>query len=169
MFLAARGVTLDRIGVVTATYPLVRGMGQLATGALSDRWGRKWMIATGMWVQAVGITTFVVGRSFSSWMAGATLLGIGTALVYPTLLAAVSDVAHPDWRASAVGVYRLWRDSGYAIGALAAGLLADAFTMPFAITAIAALTFVSGVVVAGVMYETLPDGSTDGCAGPIRA
>src|SRR6184192_2535117 len=158
MFLAARGLALDRIGVVTATYPLVWGMGQLATGALSDRWGRKWMIATGMWVQAVGITAFVVGRAFSSWMAGATLLGIGTALVYPTLLAAVSDVAHPDWRASAVGVYRLWRDSGYAIGAIAAGLLADAFTMPFAITAIAVLTFGSGVVVAGVMYETLPHG-----------
>jgi len=157
VFLAARGVTPDRIGVVTATYPLVWGVGQLATGALSDRWGRKWMIATGMWVQAVGITAFVVGRSFSSWMAGATLLGIGTALVYPTLLAAVSDVAHPDWRASAMGVYRLWRDSGYAIGAIAAGLLADAFSMPFAIAAIAALTFVSGVVVAGAMYETLPD------------
>src|SRR5216684_4541142 len=157
VFLAARGVTLDRIGVVTATYPLVWGMGQLATGALSDRWGRKWMITSGMWVQALGITAFVTGRSFSSWIAGATLLGIGTALVYPTLLAAVSDVAHPDWRASAVGVYRLWRDSGYAIGAIAAGLLADAFTMPFAIGAIAALTFVSGVVVAGVMYETLPD------------
>src|SRR5213593_4659092 len=169
VFLTARGVALDQIGVVTATYPFVWGMGQLVTGALSDRWGRKWMIASGMWVQAVGITAFVVGRSFSSWMAGATLLGIGTALVYPTLLAAVSDVAHPDWRASAVGVYRLWRDSGYAIGAMAAGLLADAFTMPFAITAIAALTFGSGVVVAGVMYETLPDGSTDGCAGPIRA
>jgi MFS family permease len=158
VFLAARGVTLDRIGVVTATYPLVWGMGQLATGALSDRWGRKWMIATGLWVQAVGITGFIVGRSFSSWMAGATLLGIGTALVYPTLLAAVSDVAHPDWRASAVGVYRLWRDAGYAVGAISAGLLADALTMPFAITAIAALTFVSGVVVAGVMYETLPRG-----------
>jgi len=156
VFLAARGLALDRIGMVTAIYPLVWGMGQLATGALSDRWGRKWMIATGMWVQAVGITAFVVGRSFASWMAGATLLGIGTALVYPTLLAAVSDVAHPDWRASAVGVYRLWRDSGYAVGAIAAGLLADAFTMPFAIATIAALTFVSGVVVAGAMYETLP-------------
>src|SRR5207247_266319 len=95
-------------------------------------------------------------RAFSTWMAGATLLGIGTALVYPTLLAAVSDVGHPDWRASAVGVYRLWRDSGYAIGAIAAGLLADAFTIPFSIGATAALTFVSGVVVAGVMYETLP-------------
>jgi MFS family permease len=156
VFLAARGVALDRIGVVTATYPLVWGMGQLATGALSDRWGRKWMIAGGMWVQAVGIAAFVVSRSFWSWMAGATLLGIGTALVYPTLLAAVSDVAHPDWRASAVGVYRLWRDAGYAVGAITAGLLADTFTMPVAITAIAVLTVVSGVVVAGVMYETLP-------------
>jgi len=157
VFLAARGVTVDRIGVVTATYPLVWGMGQLATGALSDRWGRKWMIASGMWVQAAGITAFVVGRSFSSWMAGAALLGIGTALVYPTLLAAVSDVAHPAWRASAVGIYRLWRDSGYAIGAIVSGLLTDAFTMPFAIGAIAALTFASGVVVAGAMYETLSE------------
>src|SRR5207302_5780114 len=135
----------------------VCGMGQLATGALSDRWGRKWMIASGMWVQAAGIATFVIGHSLRPWLAGAILLGIGTALVYPTLLAAVSDVVHPDWRASAVGVYRLWRDSGYAIGAIAAGLLADAFTMPFAITAIAVLTFGSGVVVAGVMYETLRD------------
>src|SRR2546428_2983807 len=89
-------------------------------------------------------------------MAGAMLLGIGTALVYPTLLATVSDVAHPDWRASAVGVYRLWRDSGYAVGALAAGLLADAFSLPIAITAISALTLAPGVVVAGGMYETLP-------------
>ena len=156
VFLTARGVALDQIGVVTATYPFVWGMGQLVTGALSDRWGRKWMIASGMWVQAVGITAFVVGRSFSSWMAGATLLGIGTALVYPTLLAAVSDVAHPDWRASAVGVYRLWRDAGYAVGAISAGLLADAFSMPLAIGAIATLTFVSGVIVGGVMYETHP-------------
>jgi len=115
------------------------------------------MIASGMWVQAVGIATFAVGPSFGTWMAGATLLGIGTALVYPTLLAAVSDVAHPDWRASAVGVYRLWRDGGYAVGAISAGLLADAFSLPVTITVIAALTFVSGVVVAGVMYETLPE------------
>jgi len=157
LFLAARGVALNHIGVVTATYPLVWGIGQLATGALSDRWGRKWMIASGMWVQAVGIATFAVGPSFGTWMAGATLLGIGTALVYPTLLAAVSDVAHPDWRASAVGVYRLWRDGGYAVGAISAGLLADAFSLPVTITVIAALTFVSGVVVAGVMYETLPE------------
>jgi MFS family permease len=88
-------------------------------------------------------------------MTGAILLGLGTALVYPTFLAAISDVAHPEWRASAVGVYRLWRDSGYAIGALAAGLLADALGIPIAIAAIAAATFISGVVVAAVMYETL--------------
>src|SRR2546427_4322904 len=119
VFLAARGVTLDRIGVVTATYPLVWGIGQLATGALSDRWGRKWMIAGGMWVQAVGITAFIVGHSFSSWMAGAPLLGIGTALGYPTLLAAVSDGAHPDWRASALGAFRPWRGAGYARGGVA--------------------------------------------------
>src|SRR2546427_1772211 len=156
VFLAARGVTLDRIGVATATYPLVWGIGQLATGALSDRWGRKWMIASGIRVHAEGITAIVRGSSFSSSLVGAVLLGIGTALVYPTLLAAVSDVAHPDWRASAGGVYRLWRDSGYALGALAPGLLADALSLPLAITANAALTLASGVVVAGVMYETLP-------------
>ncbi|HEY7684950.1 MAG TPA: MFS transporter, partial [Gemmatimonadales bacterium] len=159
MLLAVRHVPLDRIGIVTATYPLVWGLGQLAAGTLSDRWGRKWMIAGGMWVQAAGIAGFVAGRSFGAWMAGATLLGVGTALVYPTLLAAVSDVAHPDWRATAVGVYRLWRDAGYAGGAITAGILADAFSLPVAITAIAALTFVSGVIVAGVMYETLPRAS----------
>jgi len=156
VFLAARGVSLDRLGVVTATYPLVWGVGQLVTGALSDGWGRKWMIVGGMWVQAAGIAVIVVGRSFWPWMAGAALLGMGTALVYPTLLAAVSDVAHPDWRASAVGVYRLWRDAGYAFGAISAGLLADAFSLPVAISAIAALTFASGAVVAGAMHETLP-------------
>jgi MFS family permease len=155
VLLAARGVALDRIGAVTAVYPLVWGLGQLATGALSDRWGRKWMIAAGLWVQAGGIAVLVIGRSFVHWFAGASLLGAGTALVYPTLLAAVSDVAHPEWRASAIGVYRLWRDAGYAFGAIAAGLLADAFNVPIAIGAIAALTFVSGVVVSGVMRETL--------------
>ena len=90
------------------------------------------------------------------WLSGAVLLGLGTALVYPTLLAAVSDVAHPDWRASAVGVYRLWRDGGYAVGAILAGLLADAFSIPVAIAVIGGLTFLSGVIVASVMYETLP-------------
>src|SRR5947208_231123 len=156
VFLAARGLALNRIGVVTAAYPLVWGIGQLGTGALSDRWGRKWMIASGMWVQAAGIAAFVVGRSFASSLAGAVLLGIGTALVYPTLLAAVSDVAHPSWRASAVGVYRLWRDSGYAIGALLSGIIADLLGIPWAIGVVAGLTFLSGVVVVIIMKETLP-------------
>jgi MFS family permease len=156
IFLFGKGLPVDQIGILAATYPGVWGLSQLVTGALSDRWGRKWMIAAGMWVQAIGIGLFVVGQSFSVWMGGAVLLGIGTALVYPTLLAAVSDVAHPEWRASAVGVYRLWRDGGYAIGALMAGLVADSLGIPVAIAAIGGLTFLSGVLVAGVMYETLP-------------
>ena len=154
VFLAEHGLALGRLAIVTASYPLVWGVAQLATGALSDRWGRKWMIAAGMWVQALGIAALVAGRAINAWLAGAVLLGVGTALVYPTLLAAVSDVAHPEWRASAVGVYRLWRDGGYAAGALAAGLLADAFSVPAAIGAVAGLTFASGIVVATVMPET---------------
>ncbi|GIK38986.1 MAG: MFS transporter [Anaerolineae bacterium] len=156
IFLAGAGLPLEQVGIIAAIYPAVWGLGQLVTGALSDRWGRKWLIAVGMWVQAIGIALFVIGYAFWAWFAGAVLLGLGTALVYPTLLAAISDVAHPEWRASAVGVYRLWRDGGYAVGALMAGLLADAFGIPIAIAAIGGLTFLSGVIVAGVMYETLP-------------
>jgi MFS family permease len=156
IFLAGAGLPLEQVGLIAATYPGVWGLSQLVTGALSDRWGRKWLIAVGMWVQAIGIGLFVVGQDFWIWLGGAVLLGLGTALVYPTLLAAISDVTHPEWRASAVGVYRLWRDGGYAVGALMAGLLADALGMPVAIAAIGGLTFLSGVIVAGVMYETLP-------------
>jgi MFS family permease len=156
LFLAGAGLPLEQVVIITAAYPGVWGISQLATGALSDHWGRKWMIAAGMWVQAIGIALFVLGRGFWIWLVGAVLLGYGTALVYPTLLAAVSDVAHPEWRASAVGVYRLWRDGGYAVGALVSGLLADALGIPIAIAAIAGLTFLSGITVAGVMYETLP-------------
>lgn len=114
------------------------------------------MIAAGMWVQAGGIALFVLGKVFEQWVAGAFLLGAGNALVYPTLLAAVSDVAHPRWRASAVGVYRLWRDGGYAVGALLSGAMADLLGLQFAIGAIAAITLMSGVVVAFLMYETYP-------------
>ncbi len=156
IFLTTAGLPVEQVGLVAATYPGVWGLSQLITGALSDRLGRKWLITSGMWVQAVGIALFVVSRGFGAWMLGAILLGLGTAMVYPTLLAAVSDVAHPEWRASAVGVYRLWRDGGYAVGALAAGLLADAFNIPVAIAAIGGLTFLSGGIVAVVMYETLP-------------
>lgn len=156
IYFAARGLALDQIGIIAAVYPGVWGLSQLLTGALSDRLGRKRMIAIGMWVQAIGIGLFVIGQGYAIWIGGAVLLGLGTALVYPTLLAAISDVAHPEWRASAVGVYRLWRDGGYAVGALLSGLLADAFNIPIAIAVIGGLTFLSGVIVAGVMYETLP-------------
>lgn len=174
LFFFGKGLPIEQVGIIVATYPGVWSLSQLVTGALSDRCGRKWLIVAGMWLQAGSIALFVIGQGFWLWMAGAVLLGLGTALVYPIFLAAISDVAHPDWRASAVGVYRLWRDSGYAIGALTAGLLADALGIPVAIAAIAAVTFISGAVVAAVMYETLPtqsqkDSSVQGLGGGLSA
>jgi MFS family permease len=147
IILAGAGLPLRQIAAIAAIYPGVWGIGQLATGALSDRWDRKGMIVAGMWIQAVGIALFAIGRTFWPWMAAAVLLGAGTACVYPTLLAAVSDAAHPTWRATAVGVYRLWRDGGYAVGALLTGVLADLFGYGAPIWVVAALTFLSGVVV----------------------
>jgi len=155
LFLAGAGLGVDRIGVVAATYPAIWGLGQLVTGALSDRWGRKWMIVAGLWIQAAGISMVILVADFALWVTAAVLMGLGTALVYPTLLAAIGDVAHPTWRASSVGVYRLWRDSGYAVGALLSGILADALGLSWAIGAIAGLTALSGLVVAVTMYETL--------------
>jgi MFS family permease len=154
LFLAETGLPFQYIGVIAATYPGVWGTTQLITGALSDRWGRKWLIAWGMWVQGIAIALFVLFQGFWPWLGSSILLGLGTALVYPTLLAAVSDLSEPAWRASAVGVYRLWRDSGYAVGGLAAGLIADSFGINSAIVAVAGLTFLSGVLVARVMTET---------------
>lgn len=156
LLFAASGVGIEQIALLAAVYPGVWGIAQLGTGALSDRWGRKGMIVAGMWLQALGILLVVIGSGIAIWAGAMVLLGLGTALVYPTLLAAVSDVAHPEWRASAVGVYRLWRDGGYAVGGLLAGVLADLVGLPFAATTVAALTFASGVVVLGRMYETLP-------------
>jgi MFS family permease len=156
LFFAAAGLTVANIGLLAAIYPGVWGVSQLATGALSDRLGRKGMIVSGMWVQAVGIFLLLLTRGFLPWALAMALLGLGTALVYPTLLAAISDVAHPDWRASAVGVYRLWRDAGYAVGALLAGILADVLGVSWAVAVIGLLTFLSGVVVLAQMYETLP-------------
>jgi MFS family permease len=155
LFFAAAGMSLGRIGTLAAVYPAVWGVAQLFTGAWSDRVGRKWLIASGMWVQAAGIAVVAVANGFSGSATGAALLGIGTAMVYPTLLAAIGDVAHPSWRASSIGVYRLWRDLGYAIGALIAGVTADAFGLSAAMWLVAALTFLSGVVVAVRMSETL--------------
>lgn len=155
LFFALAGLSIAEIGVLAALYPATWGVCQLATGALSDRWGRKWLIASGMLVQAGALLAIALSRGFGPWAAAAALLGVGTAMVYPTLLAAVSDVAHPSWRGTAVGIYRLWRDSGYVAGALAAGVLADLFGMSAAIAAIAALTLGSGLMVAWRMPETL--------------
>src|SRR5690606_24133508 len=156
LFFAAGGMSLRQIGTLAAIYPAVWGIGQLFTGAWSDRIGRKQLIVWGMWIQAGGIAVTATIQSFAGFAAGGVLLGIGTAMVYPTLLATIGDVAHPSWRASAVGVYRLWRDLGYAVGALLAGLVADAFGIAPAIWLIAGLTFASGALVAVRMAETLP-------------
>lgn len=151
---AAAGLAIERIAILAAVYPATWGLCQLATGALSDRIGRKWLIAAGMWLQAVAIVLFLIPLGFSVWLAGAILLGLGTAMVYPTLLAAIGDVVDPLVRASSVGVYRLWRDSGYAFGALISGLIAHALGQNAAITVVAALTFASGTIVGVRMRET---------------
>lgn len=156
LYFALAGLSIGEVSVLAAIYPAVQGLGQLGTGALSDQLGRKWLIASGMVVQAGGIFVIMLTSGFWPWAGGAALLGLGTAMVYPTLLAVVGDVAHPSWRASAVGVYRLWRDGGYAVGALLAGLLADALGLSWAIGAVGGLTLLSGIIVALVMYETLP-------------
>lgn len=153
LFFAAAGLGLDQIGLLAALYPATWGLAQLLTGAWSDRVGRKWLIASGMWVQALGIAVVIVSSGTPGFAAGAVLLGVGTAMVYPTLLAAIGDVAQPSWRATAVGVYRFWRDLGYAVGALIAGLVADAFGLSGAMWVVAGLTFVSGCVVAIRMRE----------------
>jgi MFS family permease len=165
LFFAGAQMSIGQIGTLAAIYPATWGMAQLVTGAWSDRVGRKWLIAVGMWVQAFGIGVVILSGGFAGFATGAVLLGVGTAMVYPTLLAAIGDVAHPSWRASSVGVYRLWRDLGYAIGALLAGVVADALGLPAAMWAIAALTFVSGLVVAFRMTETLRRQSSSEMAG----
>jgi MFS family permease len=155
LFFAAGRLSVAQIGLLSFIYPAAWGILQLWTGPLSDRWGRKRLIAGGMLVQGVALTGIALLRGFWPWAGAAALLGVGTAMVYPTLLAAIGDVAHPSWRGSAVGVYRLWRDSGYAVGALLAGVLADLFGMPWAIAAVGMLTLASGVQVAWCMPETL--------------
>jgi MFS family permease len=154
LLFASHGLSVARIGALAAIYPAFWGAGQLVTGALSDRVGRKWLIGAGMWVQAAALALYAVGTSFGTWAGAAVLLGVGTAMVYPTLLAVIGDVAHPTWRARSLGVYRLWRDGGFALGALLAGVIADAFGMVTAVWVVAALTAASGVLVALRMYET---------------
>jgi len=150
------GLAVGQVGLLVALYPAVWGLGQLLTGPLSDRLGRKPLITAGMLVQALALAGTALAGSLLPWAATAMLLGAGTAMVYPTLLAAIGDVAHPSWRATAVGIYRLWRDAGFAVGALLAGLVADLAGLVAAVWVVAALTAASGLVVAIRMYETLP-------------
>jgi MFS family permease len=156
LFFSSYGLGVAAIGTIKAIYPAVWGLLQPLTGPLSDRIGRKWLIAGGMAVQAAGIWVTVLLPEYSWWIVAAVLQGVGTAMVYPVLLASVSDVAHPNWRATSLGVYRLWRDLGYAVGALLAGVIADMLGMGAAIHTVAAITLFSGLIVAFRMYETLP-------------
>ena len=153
LFFISFGLGVERIGILKAVYPATWGILQIATGQLSDRRGRKGLIVGGMWVQSAGLFVTAFTRSFQWWLVGSLLLGVGTAMVYPSLIAAVSDASHPTWRARSLSVYRFWRDLGYAIGALSAGLIADFFGFAWAIDAIAALTFCSGAIVASLMRE----------------
>jgi MFS family permease len=153
LFFSAFGLGVERIGLLKAVYPAVWGCLQILTGPLSDRWGRKWLIVAGMWVQAAAIFVTVAGRTLGWWMLGSVLLGLGTAMVYPSLIAAVSDNSHPSWRARSLSVYRFWRDLGYAVGALSAGLRADTLGISWAIGSVGLLTFLSGVVVGSLFSE----------------
>jgi MFS family permease len=153
LFYAGFGLGVERIGILKAVYPVVWSLLQVVTGPLSDRWGRKGLIVAGMWVQAAGLFMTAATRQFGWWLAASVLLGLGTAMVYPTLIASVSDASHPSWRARSLSVYRFWRDMGYAVGALAAGIIADLFGAAWAIGSIAVLTLASGAVVAVAMRE----------------
>jgi len=155
LFFASFGLGVAAIGTIKAIYPAAWGILQLLTGHLSDLWGRKRLIAVGMVVQAGGIWLTVRVPVYSIWIVGALLQGIGTAMVYPTLLAAIGDIAHPENRATIMGVYRFWRDLGYAVGALLSGIIADLFGMRAAIEVVAVLTLLSGMQVAFCMRETL--------------
>lgn len=156
LFYASAGLALPEIAILSAAYPAVWGSGQLVTGALSDRIGRKGLIVGGMIIQGIALLTIALGSGFGTWLVAAVVLGVGTAMVYPTLLAVIVDVAEPAWRGAALGVYRLWRDLGFAVGAILAGLIADRFGMPVAIGAVGGLTVASGLVAARRLAETHP-------------
>ncbi|MFN7242612.1 MFS transporter [Dietzia cercidiphylli] len=155
LLFATAGLTVGQIGLLFALYPAVWGVGQLFTGAISDRVGRKHLISVGMATQAAALVVIALGNGFGMWAVGTMILGAGTAMVYPTLLAAIGDVAHPVWRGRAVGVYRVWRDLGYAVGAVFGGIVADAMGMHAAVWAAAAVSAASAAAVAIRMYETL--------------
>ena len=146
VLLASRGLPMARIGAVVALYPLLWAVSQLFFGPASDRYGRSRLIVIGLAFQAAGVAGFLSGDSWSTALAAACLTGLGTGMVYPTLLAFVSDRSEPAWRATALGVYRLWRDLGYAVGALSAGLVADTLGLEAALTGVAALLVAAAVV-----------------------
>jgi MFS family permease len=158
VLLVSHGVSVTGVGWIKALYPFMWAVGMIGTGHLADRIGRKLLIVAGTFIQAVGLAVIAAGIShaLAAGLTGAFLLGVGTALVYPTLLAAVSDATHPDWRAAALGIYRFWRDSGYAIGALIGGITAILASLDAAITVAAVLTAVSGLLVWVFMEETHP-------------
>jgi len=153
---AAAGLPIAQIGLLAGAYPATWGIAQIGTGALSDRIGRKRLIVAGMLLQALAIASIAISSGFGPWLIGALGLGLGTAMVYPTLIAVVADVAEPRRRGAVTGVYRFWRDLGFAVGAVLVGLLADRFDARAAILAVAALTAISGVIVAVRMRETRP-------------
>lgn len=156
LLFATAGLPVEQVGLLFALYPAVWGAGQLVTGALSDRIGRRHLITAGMGLQTAALAAIAASSSFAGWAAGTALLGAGTAMVYPTLLAVVGDVAHPAWRGRAVGIYRVWRDLGYAAGAVLGGITADLFGLHAAVWAAAALSAGAAAVVEARMYETLP-------------
>jgi MFS family permease len=156
VFFALSGLGVGTVGLLVAIAPAVWGVGQLFTGALSDRIGRKWLIAGGQFTEAAGLLVIALGDTFTVWAVGSAMFGAGTAMAYPTLIAAIGDVAHPSWRGAAVGVYRLWRDLGFAVGAVLAGTLADRYSLTTAIIVVAAITAASGADVAARMRETHP-------------
>jgi MFS family permease len=169
LYLAANGASVREIGIVAGVYPAVWGAGQLATGWLSDHTGRKPLIVLGMLVQAAGLAVLVLGGgAFGPALGAAALLGVGTALVYPTLIAAVSDAVRPRDRAPAVGVYRFWRDAGFALGAVLAGVVADVAGAGAAIAVVAALTAASGLLVAATPWHVPAADLHDGAGAPVR-
>src|SRR5712692_2270329 len=155
LFFAAHGLGLREIGLLAGAYPAVWGVGQLVTGWLSDHLGRKWLIVTGMLLQSLAIAGFAIFSGFAWWIGESVLLGVGTALVYPTLIAVIGDAARTPDRATSVGIYRFWRDAGYAVGAILAGTIADVAGFSAAIATVAALTAISGLIVAVRLRETI--------------
>ncbi|MEK4030040.1 MFS transporter [Pseudobacillus sp. FSL P4-0506] len=155
LFFSSRGLTIGQIGLITAIYPAAWGVFQLFTGALSDQIGRKWLITVGMWLQAFSLWSLLFIDTYSLWIIGAALLGIGTAMVYPTLIASISDIVPSSWRATSTGIYRFWRDSGYVFGALMAGIISDRLNVSWAIGLVACLPLAAGMITAMRMNETL--------------